>query len=138
MSSIASPSWSRISAASDASGRPDTFAEVTGSGPSAAARARGARVIRDPEADGRASAGEFARQASLGALGHHDRERTGPECAGEGLGGGRPGRELPGLAGLGEEQDHRPIGRPSLGCEQPLDRIDVGEICGEAVDRVGR
>src|SRR6185369_14399295 len=38
----ASPSWSRISAASRASGTPDTFADVVGSGPTAAASERGA------------------------------------------------------------------------------------------------
>ena len=39
---MASPSWARISAASRASGSPDTLAEVVGSGPTAAASARGA------------------------------------------------------------------------------------------------
>ena len=67
--SMSSPSWAAISAASRPSGRPERFAEVVGSGPTAAASARGVAWsgTRRPIVGG--AAGERRREGARPAAG---------------------------------------------------------------------
>ena len=111
MQSTASPSCAAISAASRAGGRPDRLADVTGSGPTAAASARGTGVVGHPQPDRRAPGGELRRQVRAGQLVDDDRQAARPERAGERGGGRRPGRDGSRLVGVVEEQHDRPVRR---------------------------
>ena len=111
---MASPSWLAISAASRASGWPETLAEVVGSGPTAAASARGAAwsgtrrpIVGAPpvSAAGRSTSGRCGTTSVSPPGQNAARERR-----------GAPGAITPiaaAWAGIGEEQHDRPC--PAVG-----------------------
>ena len=63
---------------------PETLAEVVGSGPTAAASARGASCVGDAQPDRRGAAGQGGGQRDVGSLRDDDRQAARPERLGEG------------------------------------------------------
>ena len=116
--SMSGPMSARISAAVEASGCPDTLAEVTGSGPSARASARGAgwSGTRSPIVD--APPVRAAGSSTSAAPFEHERQAARPEGRGQGLGRGGHDRQVVGLRCVGQEQDDALLGRPMFHVEQ--------------------
>ena len=117
---------------------PERFADVVGIGPTAAARARGAVVVRDAQPDRPGAGGQDRRQGHVVALRHDDRQPARPERPGERGRGRRPLPDRRRLGRVGEEQHDRPVRRPVLGREQRLDPARRVERDRDPVDRVGR
>ena len=136
---MASPSCARISAASRASGSPDTLAEVVGSGPTPRASARGAGWSGHAQPDRRRAAGQRRRQRDVRAL--RARRRSARPARTPRRAPRPPGvmtADLRGLGGIVEQQHDPLVRRPALRREQPLDAARRGERHRDPVDRVGR
>ena len=110
-----------IAAASRASGSPETLAEVVGSGPTAAASARGASWsgTRSPIVGG--AAGQRRRAADVGPLRDDEGQAARPEARRRARRGRRPLPDRGRLGGIVEQQHDSLVGRPALGREQALD-----------------
>ena len=109
-------------AASRGSGRPGPLADVIGSGPTAAASARGRGVIRDAQPDRPGSAGQDVRQARSGRCGHHDASSHPARTPRQGaVAAGPISPTSLGLLGDPPAAADPLVRRPTLGREQPLD-----------------
>ena len=73
-----------------------------------------------------------------GALRQHQRQRPRPERRGEPLGVGIEARRARARPQVGHMGDQRIEGRPALGLVEARDRLAVGRVGAEPVDRLGR
>ena len=104
-----------------ASGTPERFADVVGSGPTPRARARGASWSGTRRPIVGAAAGQHRRPRNVGALRDDDRQAAGPARRRE---RGRSRGDPPGPGRLGhvvEQQHHRLVRWTPLDAVQPLD-----------------
>ena len=127
MRSMASPSWATISAASRASGRPEMFAEVVGSGPTPRASARGASWSGTRRPIVGAPPVRAAGSATSGRRGTTTVRPPGQNAAPSAVAAARSRRSSAAWAGVGEEQHDRPCPAGALHLEQALDAARGGE-----------
>jgi hypothetical protein len=95
-------------------------------------------VARHADGDAVEAGGRKLRHGAAGALLQHQGQRTRPEFCGEALGGGVEHRKPLGRQQVGHMGDQRVERGTALGGVEAGDRLGVGRIRAEPVDRLGR
>ena len=96
------------------------------------------RMVRHPHRDAVETGGRKVGDRAAVALRQHQRQRSRPERGGKPLGGVVETRQRARRRQIGDVRDQRIERRPALGGVEPRDRLAVGRVGAEPVDRLGR